>query len=267
MQTKAGKRGEIKKNPEADHNTLLPFTRYLCGPADYTLCYFNSRVKNTKGHQLAMAAVYYSPLQFYFWYDNPLVDKGEQELQFWKDCPVVFDESIALDGQPGEYIIQARGMGDWAYNKLRPLSEQTRLKMIRNEFGGFNEAMYNLYSLTRDERYLWVARFFKAPLLFPLGGEVDLGTGHANTLIPKFLGECRNYELGNPQPSSDFPLPPGGETEGGRRAATLLYNTLTSDHAFVTGEVSDKEHLFKPETQSKHLTGYDGENSSDSRIR
>lgn len=100
--------------PDAVNNTLLPFTRYLCGPADYTLCYFNSRIKNTKGHQLAMAAVYYSPLQFYFWYDNPFVDKGEAELQFWKDCPTVFDESIALDGIPGEYIIQARRSGqDW----------------------------------------------------------------------------------------------------------------------------------------------------------
>ena len=142
----------------------------------------------------------------------------------------------------------ARGMGDWAYNKLRPLSEETRLKMIRNEFGGFNEAMYNLYAITKDERYLWVARFFyHNNKIDPLkAGNNDLGTNHANTFIPKLLGECRNYELfGN---------------EDSRRAAALLYNTLVNDHAFVTGEVSDKEHLFKPETQSKHLTGYDGEN-------
>ena len=98
--------------PDATHNVTLPFTRYLCGPGDYTLCYFNSRVKNTKGHQLAMAAVYYSPLQFYFWYDNPFVDRGEAELKFWKDCPTVFDESKALDGKPGEYIIQARRSGN-----------------------------------------------------------------------------------------------------------------------------------------------------------
>jgi alpha-glucosidase len=111
--TQEGIRGN-EEMPDATHNVLLPFTRYLCGPADYTLCYFNSRVKNTKGHQLAMAAVYYSPLQFYFWYDNPFVDKGEAELQFWKDCPTVFDESIALDGQPGEYIVQARRAGsEW----------------------------------------------------------------------------------------------------------------------------------------------------------
>ena len=113
LMTQEGIRGN-EEMPDADHNTLLPFTRFLCGPADYTLCYFDNRVKNTKGHQLAMAAVYYSPLQFLFWYDLPFVDKGEEELQFWKDCPTVFDESIALDGRPGEYIIQARRSGaDW----------------------------------------------------------------------------------------------------------------------------------------------------------
>ena len=57
--------------PDALHNTILPYTRFLAGAAAYTLCYFNGRVKNTKAHQLAMAAVYYSPLQFMFWYDRP----------------------------------------------------------------------------------------------------------------------------------------------------------------------------------------------------
>ncbi len=167
----------------------------------------------------------------------------------------------------------AKGMGDWAYNKLKPLSEETRTKMIRNEFGGFNEAMYNLYAITNDERYLWVARFFyHNDKIDPLKqGNNDLGTNHANTFIPKLLGECRNYELMKQREQSQAGLNSAESrqksTEGqlfgdesSRRAATLLYNTLVNDHAFVTGEVSDKEHLFKPETQSKHLTGYDGEN-------
>lgn len=51
-------------------------------------------------------------------------------------------------------------MGGWAYNKLKPLSEETRRRMIRNEFGGINESFYNLYALTGDERYRWLARFF-----------------------------------------------------------------------------------------------------------
>lgn len=114
--TQEGIRGN-EEMPDADHNTLLPFTRFLCGPADYTLCYFNNRVKNTHAHQLAMAAVYYSPLQFLFWYDLPYTDGTDcksvpTELDFWWHCPTVFDESIALDGEPGQYIIQARRSGD-----------------------------------------------------------------------------------------------------------------------------------------------------------
>ena len=148
----------------------------------------------------------------------------------------------------GRALEIAKGMGNWAYNKLKPLSEETRRKMIRNEFGGFNETMYELYALTKDEKYLWVARYFyHNEKIDPLkNGNNDLGTNHANTFIPKLLGESRNYEMfGNAD---------------SRKAAELLFWTLVNDHAFVTGELSDKEHLFKPTEQSKHLSGYDGEN-------
>lgn len=142
----------------------------------------------------------------------------------------------------------AKGMGSWAYNKLKPLSEDARKKMIRNEFGGFNEAMYQLYAITQDSRYLWVARFFyHNEKIDPLkAGNTDLGTNHANTFIPKLLAEARNYEMFG-----------AGDS---KRAAELLFWTLVNDHAFVTGELSDKEHLFKPTEQSRHLSGYDGEN-------
>ena len=104
--------GGNEEMPDAEHNTILPFTRFLCGPADYTPCYFNGRVKNTKAHQLAMPVVYYSPITFLYWYDLPNVYKGEKELDFWKYCPTVWDESKALQGEIGEYIIQARRSGD-----------------------------------------------------------------------------------------------------------------------------------------------------------
>ena len=106
--------GGNEEMPDAEHNTILPFTRFLCGPADYTPCYFNNRVKNTKAHKLAMPVVYYSPITFLFWYDLPNVYKGEKELDFWKYCPTVWDESKALQGEIGEYIVQARRSGnDW----------------------------------------------------------------------------------------------------------------------------------------------------------
>ena len=114
--------GGNEEMPDAEHNTILPFTRFLCGPADYTPCYFNNRVKNTKAHQLAMTVVYYSPISFLYWYDLPNVYKGEKELDFWKYCPTVWDESKALQGEIGEYIVQARRSGnDWFVGAMNGL--------------------------------------------------------------------------------------------------------------------------------------------------
>ena len=104
--------GGNEEMPDAEHNSILPFTRFLCGPADYTPCYFNGRVKNTKAHQLAMPVVYYSPITFLYWYDLPNAYKGEQELDFWKHCPTVWEESKALQGEIGEFVVQARRSGD-----------------------------------------------------------------------------------------------------------------------------------------------------------
>ncbi len=114
--------GGNEEMPGAEHNTILPFTRFLCGPADYTPCYFNGRVKNTKAHQLAMPVVYYSPVTFLYWYDLPNVYKGEKELDFWKHCPTVWDDSKALEGEIGEYIVQARRSGnDWFVGAMNGL--------------------------------------------------------------------------------------------------------------------------------------------------
>lgn len=110
LMTAEGIRGN-EEMPDATHNVTLPFTRFLCGPADYTLCYFNGRVKNTKAHQLAMAAVYYSPLTWMFWYDKPNMYKGEQELEFWEQIPTTWDDTKVLQGNPGEYIVTARKSG------------------------------------------------------------------------------------------------------------------------------------------------------------
>ena len=114
--------GGNEEMPDAEHNTILPFTRFLCGPADYTPCYFNGRVQNTKAHQLAMPVVYYSPVTFLYWYDLPNAYKGEKELDFWKYCPTVWNESKALQGEIGEYIVQARRTGnDWFVGAMNGL--------------------------------------------------------------------------------------------------------------------------------------------------
>jgi len=111
LMTQEGIHGN-EEMPTATNNVVLPFTRFLCGAGDYTLCYYNNRIKTTHAHQLAMAAVYYSPIQFMFWYDDPSMYKGEPELEFWKNIPTVWDDTKVLDGAIGEYIATARRSGD-----------------------------------------------------------------------------------------------------------------------------------------------------------
>ena len=136
---------------------------------------------------------------------------------------------------------------DWAYAKLKPLSEETRRLMLRNEFGGINEAFYNLYSLTGREQCLWLARYFyHNEVIDPVKRHnADFGTKHTNTFIPKVIAEARNYELTGSDESRD--------------AAVFFWKQMVDNHTFATGELSDKEHFFKPADMSKHLSGYTGE--------
>jgi alpha-glucosidase len=111
LMTAEGIRGN-EEMPDATHNTVLPFTRFLAGAADYTICYYDPRIKTTHAHQLALAVVYYSPLQTLYWYDKPEMSKDEPELAFWDRIPTVWDETRVLDGRPGQSATVARRKGE-----------------------------------------------------------------------------------------------------------------------------------------------------------
>ena len=157
----------------------------------------------------------------------------------------LIDQYVYADNRQAFEV--AKKMGDWAYAKLKPLSEETRRKMIRNEFGGINESFYNLYALTGDERYRWLARFFyHNEVIDPLKeGRDELGTKHTNTFIPKVLAEARRYEL-------------EGNTES-KSLSMFFWDTMLRRHTFAPGCSSDKEHYFNPAQFSKHISGYTGE--------
>lgn len=100
--------------PDATHNVTLPFTRMINGAADYTICYFDRRLKTTHAHQLAASLVFYSPLQTLFWYDRPSFYQGEPEIEWFERLSTVFDDSRVLFGAPGKHIAMARRKGnDW----------------------------------------------------------------------------------------------------------------------------------------------------------
>ena len=114
--TQEGIRGD-ENSPDAFHTTTLPFTRFLAGPADFTFCFPNSKfdfsknLKVSKGQQLALTVVYFSPLQAIFWYGQPNDYTNEGEIEFFNYVPTVWDESHYLTGEIGKYISVARRKG------------------------------------------------------------------------------------------------------------------------------------------------------------
>lgn len=109
-----------------NHVTVLPFTRQIGGPMDYTPGIFQMEVKeynpentshvnSTIANQLALYVTMYSPLQMAA--DLPeTYDKHLDAFQFIKDVAVDWDDSKYLEAEPGEYVTVARkakGTNNW----------------------------------------------------------------------------------------------------------------------------------------------------------
>lgn len=119
LMTQEGIRGN-EEMPDAVNNTVLPFTRFVAGAADYTFCYFYRKelghptrhIQNTSAHQLALPVIYYSPLQWMYWYDKPDDYQNEPELAFWDVLPTTWNDTKVLNGEIGKYITVARRNAD-----------------------------------------------------------------------------------------------------------------------------------------------------------
>jgi alpha-glucosidase len=94
--------------PTPTHNLTLPFTRFLCGPADYTICIASPRLQTRRLHQVAMSVVYFSPLQFVYWYDQPKEVIDSPELVFLDRVPTTWHETRVIAGSIGEFVVVAR---------------------------------------------------------------------------------------------------------------------------------------------------------------
>ncbi len=118
--------------PDATHNVTLPFTRMLNGAADYTICYYDRRLRTTHAHQLAASLVFYSPLLTIFWYDRPQMAHDEPELEWFDSLRTTWDETRVLSGMPGQHIVMARRNGTTWYvaamagNEARTLDIELR---------------------------------------------------------------------------------------------------------------------------------------------
>ena len=136
-----------------DHTTILPFTRLVGGPMDYTPGIFepdvsqynpnnNSWVNTTIARQLALYVTMYSPLQMAA--DLPeTYNKHLDAFQFIKDVALDWDKTLVLEAEPGDFITYARkekGSNNWFVGRTN--DEEARLSTI------------NFYFLDKDKTYI-----------------------------------------------------------------------------------------------------------------
>ncbi len=145
MMTREGVRGmeynAWSEGMPPQHTTILPFTRVLGGPIDYTPGIFDitfdkyrekEQVHSTLANQLALYVVLYSPMQMAADLpENYLAEDDEfhPAFQFIQDVAVDWDESKVLNSEIGDYVITARkekGADNWFLGAVTDENERTK---------------------------------------------------------------------------------------------------------------------------------------------
>ena len=123
-----------------DHETILPFTRLMGGPMDYTPGIFKikmnfydtakkEQVHTTLAKQLALYVTMYSPLQM----AADLPENYERHLdafQFIKDVAVDWDDTKIIEAEPGDYISiarKAKNKDDWFIGAITDENSRTSI--------------------------------------------------------------------------------------------------------------------------------------------
>jgi alpha-glucosidase len=126
MMTREGARGQeynawSSGNPP-EHTVILPFTRMLCSPMDFTPGILDvtikerreTRVHTTVAKQLALYVIFYSPIQMLA--DLPENYEGHPAFQFLLDVPCDWEDTQVLNGEIGDYLTiirKDRNGDDW----------------------------------------------------------------------------------------------------------------------------------------------------------
>ncbi|QIY84804.1 glycoside hydrolase family 97 protein [Chryseobacterium sp. NEB161] len=151
--------GGERNNP--NHVTILPFTRLIGGPMDYTPGIFQMDVTNgshvnaTIANQLALYVTMYSPLQMAADFPENY-EKFADAFQFIKDVAVDWDESKYLEAEPGQYITVARkakGSDKWFVGNVAGYTPFTS-KISLDFLDAGKQYIATIYSDAKDADYL-----------------------------------------------------------------------------------------------------------------
>jgi hypothetical protein len=145
-----------------EHLTIVPFTRMLAGPIDYTPGIFdikfdkykpNNQVNTTTTHQLALYVVIFSPLQMAADLPENYID--HPAFQFIRDVGVDWDTTIVLNGEIGEFITtvrKERNTDNWFLGSITDENERT-INISLNFLDG--EIQYDAIIYSDDEHSHW----------------------------------------------------------------------------------------------------------------
>ena len=136
----------------------------------------------------------------------------------------------------------ATKLGDWIYNRVMSWSPHVQTRVLSVEYGGMNDALYNLYALTGDEKYAVAAHKFDEEALFERilkGPENCLNGLHANTTLPKIMGALNRY------------ITCHGKIIDGKminaskylHVAERFFENVINRHIYITGGFSKDEHF------------------------
>lgn len=157
--TREAIRGMENRPPWAQSNTVLPFTRYLAGHADYTPIHFGDRAGEVSwSHHVASAVVFTSPLLCYGADPQSILDHPAKEMI--QSIPPVWDETIVLpQSKIGELVLYARRKGNvWFLAAMNGVHEP---KAITVDLSFLKAGNYAL-SVMKDEAEKQAAAQFEA---------------------------------------------------------------------------------------------------------
>ncbi|WVZ79413.1 hypothetical protein U9M48_026993 [Paspalum notatum var. saurae] len=127
-------------------------------------------------------------------------------------------------------------------NVIRRYSIERHWMSLNEETGGMNDVLYQLYTITKDQKHLVLAHLFDKPcFLGLLAVQADsLSNFHANTHIPVVIGGQMRYEV------TGDPLY--------KEIATFFMDIVNSSHAYATGGTSVSEFWSDPKRLAEALT-------------
>jgi len=125
-------------NIAPEHNTILPFTRNVVGPMDYTpVTFTNSQFPHitSYGHELALSVVFESGIQHMADRPEAYYELPDAAKTFLKEVPNAWDNTKLLSGYPGKDIVIARQKGEaWYIGGINAEVRREKTKTLKFDF-------------------------------------------------------------------------------------------------------------------------------------